>query len=75
MIDQRPVHGIGTFSIFLVFLAFIPSSSPATICQSPPSLPIALPVSNVTLADNVISRGVPISIGSPPQLLAFKPNG
>lgn len=57
-----------------VFVLFTlgPSLLVAADCSTPP---IVIPVTNVTLADNIVSRGASISLGSPPQNLAFIANG
>lgn len=49
------------------------STSPAA-CISQPLTPIHLPIRNVSLADKSVRRGIPLSVGTPPQPLAFAPN-
>jgi len=59
---------------FFVLFALIPSPLlAASNCSS--AQPIVIPVTNVTLADNIVSRGASLSLGSPPQHLAFIANG
>lgn len=61
---------------FFVLLALIPSPLlAASDCSAPSVQPIVIPVTNVTLADNIVSRGAALSLGSPPQHLAFIANG
>ncbi len=57
---------------FFVLLALILKPSLASNCLAEP---IVIPVTNVTLADNIVSRGASLSLGSPPQHLAFIANG
>ena len=52
-----------------------PTSTSQPSCTSATILPIAVPIQNLTLDDNTIRRGAAISVGSPPQALAFQLNG
>lgn len=58
--------------LFFVLLALVPLP---LLAASNCSQPIVIKVTNVTLADNIVSRGASISLGSPPQHLAFIANG
>ena len=40
-------------------------------CTSPASIPIYIPIRNVTLSDNTLHRGAAVSFGTPAQPLAF----
>ncbi|KAL9116598.1 MAG: hypothetical protein Q9187_006876 [Circinaria calcarea] len=53
------------------FILFIWKSHAQDSCQSGVTPPFKIPVRNVSLANNVLRRGVPISIGTPPQRFAF----
>lgn len=59
-------------SLFLLFF----SSSAVAECGSNQSsaIPPSIPIKNVSLADGGVRRGLFISVGEPPQNLAFEAN-
>ena len=54
----------------LVFGLFIENMY-ATSCGADNSSFISLPIRNITLASEVVKRGIALLVGSPPQNLAF----
>ena len=59
-----------TICIFVVAFVLSVDSSSISWNAGIPS-PIIIPIRNVTLAARVVKRGVALSVGSPPQNLAF----
>ena len=43
-----------------------------TACVTATAKPIQVPIRNITLDDGTIARGIAVSVGTPPQALAFQ---
>lgn len=55
----------------IIFFSLLSTNSAGTSCSSPLKLPVEIPIRNITLAGNLMRRGAALSVGSPPQNLAF----
>ena len=62
---------ISTLEILLFLLTLPFAVSSRSSCRSELPQPLVVPIRNVTLANQVLRRGVALSFGTPPQDLAF----
>ncbi|KAI9777516.1 MAG: hypothetical protein M1839_008810 [Geoglossum umbratile] len=56
----------------LLFLLCLPFSACQSSCAHSATAPVQVPIRNVTLPDQILRRGVALSIGTPPQNFALQ---